>query len=281
MSFRKTSPAAQPRAAEIEAAGLRWLAEAQPEGGAAVVEVLDVVGGVLELDAVVGARPDRAAAEAFGAALARTHRSPGEGAVFGELPPQHPAGSPPLFGPAEQLLPMGTGTHASWGAFHAQERLDPLLERLTQVPGELRAARDRLAAGDFDGPGAGAAAAGSTAEPGAAAEPPSRLHGDLWAGNLLWRVTGDPASGAQVEGVLIDPSAHVGHRESDLAMMQLFGMPHLEAMLRAYDAEAPLAPGWRDRVPVHQLFPLLGHWVLFGEGYAGATLRAAEETLAL
>lgn len=263
MGFRKTSLTAAP-AARIEAAGLRWLAEAVPAGGAAVVEVLDVDDGALTLGTVVEARPDRQAAAAFGAALARTHRSLPDGVAFGALPPGHPPGEPPLFGPAEQLLPLGSGTHTSWGAFHAAERLDPLLERLGEVPAALRGARDRIAAGDFDG--------GSGGE-----EPPSRLHGDLWSGNLLWRSA--PSSGA--EGVLIDPFAHAGHRESDLAMMQLFGMPHLEAMLAAYQTEAPLAPGWQDRVPVHQVFYLLGHWALFGDGYARATLHACDQILAL
>ncbi|WP_460690167.1 fructosamine kinase family protein [Nesterenkonia suensis] len=274
MIFRKPSPTAHPQAAEIEAAGLRWLAEARLCGGVDVVEVHGVVDGVLQLETVAEARPDPAAAAAFGTSLARTHRSLPAGVSFGELPPAHPAGAPPLFGPAEQLLPLGAGAHASWGAFYAQERLDPLLERLGEVPAQLRAARDRIAAGDFDGASPGA----DRGEPARGAEPPSRLHGDLWAGNLLWRAApADPA--AAVEAVLIDPFAHAGHRETDLAMLQLFGMPHLETILRAYDAEAPLAPGWRDRVPVHQLFPLLGHWVLFGQGYARPTLEACERIL--
>ena len=46
-------------------------------------------------------------------------------------------------------------------------------------------------------------------------EPPARLHGDLWAGNRLVDRAGD--------SWLIDPAAHGGHREFDLAMMRLFG----------------------------------------------------------
>jgi fructosamine-3-kinase len=73
---------------------------------------------------------------------------------------------------------------------------------------------------------------------------------------------------------LIDPAAHGGHRETDLAMLALFGAPHLEVFLRAYDEAAPLAEGWRDRVPLHQLHPLLVHCVLFGRSYRESTLAA-------
>ena len=97
-------------------------------------------------------------------------------------------------------------------------------------------------------------------------EPPARLHGDLWSGNVLWAP----------DGVwLIDPAAHGGHRETDLAMLALFGCPYLEAVLAAYDEAAPLADGWRARVPMHQLFPLLVHVVLFGRSYVGQAVAAA------
>jgi fructosamine-3-kinase len=97
------------------------------------------------------------------------------------------------------------------------------------------------------------------------------VHGDLWAGNVLW-------SGGR--GWLIDPAAHGGHRETDLAMLALFGAPYLDAILRAYQAASPLADGWRDRVPLHQLHPLLVHVCLFGASYAGQLRAAARAALA-
>jgi fructosamine-3-kinase len=103
------------------------------------------------------------------------------------------------------------------------------------------------------------------------AEPPARLHGDLWSGNLCW-------TGERV--VLIDPAAHGGHRETDLAMLALFGAPHLQDVLAAYDEAAPMADGWRERVPMHQLFPRLVHTVLFGGSYARAAVDAAQRALA-
>jgi fructosamine-3-kinase len=100
-------------------------------------------------------------------------------------------------------------------------------------------------------------------------EPPARLHGDLWNGNVLWGLDG--------HAWLIDPASYGGHREVDLAMLALFGLPHLPRVLDAY-AEAcadtrPLADGWEDRVALHQLFPLLVHACHFGGGYAA---RAAD-----
>ncbi len=97
-------------------------------------------------------------------------------------------------------------------------------------------------------------------------EPPSRLHGDLWSGNVLWSPDGV---------VLVDPAAHGGHRETDLAMLALFGLPHLDRVLAAYDEAHPLAEGWRDRVGLHQLHPLLVHATLFGGGYAARAVEVA------
>jgi fructosamine-3-kinase len=61
----------------------------------------------------------------------------------------------------------------------------------------------------------------------------------------------------------------------DLAMLALFGLPHLPQVLEAYDAEAPLADGWQDRVALHQLFPLLVHACLFGGGYGARAAALA------
>lgn len=80
--------------------------------------------------------------------------------------------------------------------------------------------------------------------------------------------------------VLIDPAAHGGHRETDLAMLALFGCPHLDEILAGYQEVRPLTAGWRDRVGLHQLYPLLAHVALFGSGYERQTLAAARSALA-
>ena len=97
-------------------------------------------------------------------------------------------------------------------------------------------------------------------------EPPARLHGDLWSGNVLW--------GADTRPWLVDPAAYGGHREVDLAMLALFGSPG-RAFLAAYEEIEPLADGHEDRVALYQLFPLLVHAALFGGGYGAAAERAA------
>jgi fructosamine-3-kinase len=97
--------------------------------------------------------------------------------------------------------------------------------------------------------------------------PPARLHGDLWSGNVMWTPTG---------AVLIDPSAHGGHRLTDLAMMSLFGLPFLETVLTTYAHESEFLPtDWRTLIDLHQVYPLLVHAVLFGGGYAHQAVRAA------
>lgn len=89
-------------------------------------------------------------------------------------------------------------------------------------------------------------------------EPPARLHGDLWWGNVLADRAGRPW--------LIDPAAYGGHREVDLAMLDLFG-PLPARLTAAYHEATPLSDGWRERLPLWQLFPLLVHAVLFGGEY--------------
>ena len=97
-------------------------------------------------------------------------------------------------------------------------------------------------------------------------EPPARLHGDLWGGNVL--------AGADGRARLIDPAAYGGHREVDLAMLRLFGAPS-ERVFAAYDEAAPLADGHDERVALWQLFPLLVHAALFGGSYGASVQRAA------
>lgn len=94
-------------------------------------------------------------------------------------------------------------------------------------------------------------------------QPASLIHGDLWSGNLLTDENGAPA--------LIDPAAHYGWAEADLAMMTLFGAPP-EAFFRAYTEARPLPTGWRARFPLYNLYHLLNHLNLFGQGYYGQVM---------
>jgi fructosamine-3-kinase len=102
-------------------------------------------------------------------------------------------------------------------------------------------------------------------------EPPARIHGDLWPGNVLW---------ADRAAYLIDPAAHGGHRETDLATLRLFGgAPFLDEILEGYQQVSPLAAGWTGRIPLHQLHLLLVHTATFGAAYRPAVLSAARATV--
>ena len=145
---------------------------------------------------------------------------------------------------------------SDWPHFYAENRLLPLA-RLARDSGALGPESvDRLVR-----------LAERLPELGVPDEPPSLLHGDLWAGNRVVDVAG--------VNWLIDPAAHGGHREFDLAMMRLFGGYGAECFA-AYDAEFPLAAGWEQRVPLHQLAPLVVHAIKFGGGYGAATVRALD-----
>ena len=220
-----------------EARGLRWLAEA---GGAAVPEVLAAEDDCLVLEWVESARPTAEAAERFGRELAGTHRAGAE--VFGTAD-----GTDGFIG----TLPLPNRPLPAWPEFFATRRLLPY----------LALARDRSAIEPADA-AAVEAVAHRIGELSGPAERPARLHGDLWSGNLVW------GPGARVW--LVDPAAHGGHRESDLAMLALFGCPQLPRVLGAYRESSPLADGWEDRVALHQLFPLLVHACMFGRGGGGS-----------
>jgi fructosamine-3-kinase len=238
----------EPAALTAEAAGLRWL---PVPGGPAVPEVLAADGDQLITAFVQGGSPSSDAAAELGRALARLHAAGAP--AFGAAPPGGPVDA--RIGRA----PMRNSPAPSWPEWYATDRLLPY----------LRAARDTGELGPAE-VGEVEEVARRLPELAGPSEPPARLHGDLWSGNVLWSPSG---------AVLIDPAAHGGHRETDLAMLALFGCPHLDTVLAAYDETAPLSDGWPSRVPLHQLFPLLVHVVLFGRGYAGQAVAAARAAL--
>jgi fructosamine-3-kinase len=226
-----------------EAAGLRWLGAA---GAVPVPAVLVASESVLVIDWVAECRPSPAAAGHFGAGLARLHRTGAD--QFGAPWPGVIAG-----------LPLPNEQASDWPAWYARHRLMPYVRRAADS-GLLSAADVRLVED----------VAARIADLAGPAERPSRIHGDCWSGNVLW--SGD-------RGWLIDPAAHGGHRETDLAMLALFGAPYLDRMVASYQEVAPLPDGWRARIPLHQLHPLLVHVCLFGAAYRDAALGAARSAL--
>jgi fructosamine-3-kinase len=144
-------------------------------------------------------------------------------------------------------LPQDNTPAENWPAFYVARRLQP----------QLRAAIDSghaLARWSRDFDRLFARMPELTGPP----EPPARLHGDLWGGNVLADEQGAPC--------LIDPAVYGGHREIDLAMLRLFGGAGPRCFA-AYDETWPLAPGHEDRVRLYQLYPLLVHVNLFGGSY--------------
>lgn len=244
--FVKTAADAPPGGYATEAAGLGWLAEPDVVG---IPEVLAVVDGpapggprLLALEWIEAGRLDAAGEERLGRELAALHAAGAD--AFG--------GSRPIrIGPLE--LPNGPAE--TWTDLYAEHRLRPLARRASErgaLPAGTEALVDRVCERlpELAGP----------------AEPPARLHGDLWSGNVIADAAGRP--------YLIDPAAYGGHREIDLAMLRLFGGPGPRC-LAAYDEADPLAEGHRERVELWQLLPLLVHAVLFGGGYGASVERIA------
>ncbi|HEX2085618.1 MAG TPA: fructosamine kinase family protein [Solirubrobacteraceae bacterium] len=225
--FVKTRAGAAPGEYATEAAALRWLAE---PGALGVPEVVEAADGFLALEWIdEGGALDE---EALGRGLALLHAAGAERVGHVPLPPLRIG---------RLLLPGDPAP--DWPTFYAERRLLPLAGRFPSV----HRLCERIH--DLAGP----------------EEPPARLHGDLWSGNVM-ASAGRP--------YVIDPAAYGGHREVDLAMLRLFGSPG-PRFLAAYEDVAPLAPGHEDRVELYQLFPLLVHAELFGGGYAASVERVA------
>ncbi|MGH9138249.1 MAG: fructosamine kinase family protein [Acidimicrobiales bacterium] len=241
--FAKTHPTAPPHFFTTEANGLQWLGEAAEVPVPRVLAVRDEQPNLLVLEWIDESRGHRTRQgdEMLGRQLAAMHRA---GAPSYGRQDRRTTGSRGL--PNEPC--------ATWAEFYGTQRLLPLARLASGVlaPGRLSTLE---------------ALAGRLVEFGAADEPPSRLHGDLWAGNRIIDTSG--------ESWLIDPAAHGGHREFDLAMMRLFG-GFGEECFAAYEEVHPVGDGWEDRVLLHQIAPLVVHAVKFGGGYVPAAERAIQ-----
>lgn len=228
-----------------EASGLEWL---RVPDGPPVPEVIVALPRMLALEWIQPGEPTAPAAEEFGRALAHLHRHGADG--FG-------AAWPGFIGSLPQ---DNTPGHGPWGPWFAERRLRPYLKRSVDNGALTRTESDKVEQ------------VIDNIEVYGGSEPPSRIHGDLWPGNVLW--------GADGRGWLVDPAAHGGHRETDLAQLALFGgAAHLDRIRASYQEIVPLQPHWQQRVPVHQLHLLLVHTALFGSGYRAAVGAAVDAAL--
>jgi fructosamine-3-kinase len=236
--FLKTRPGAPPDFFPAEANGLRWLAET---GAVTVPTIIFESPDMLALEWIEAGEPTARAAERLGRELAAMHR-------FGA--PAFGAPWPGFIG----ALPMANSwSTAPWPAWFAEHRLQPALatsaDRAAFTQNDIQLVQRVLANIDRYG----------------GDEAPSRIHGDLWPGNVMF--------GRDGRAWLIDPAAHGGHRETDLALLGLFGgVPMLDRVLAAYREAWPLADGWRERVPLHRLHLMLVHTALFGSAYRDAVM---------
>jgi len=241
--FLKTNERAPATLFPAEAHGLDWLREAR---ALRIPQVLAVSSGregepgFLVLELLKSARPAADFDERLGRGLAALHRS---GASRFGLERDNFIGS----------LPQRNRAHETWADFLWFERFEPQLAlavKSGRMTSRLRSRFERLSARltELVGP----------------VEPPARLHGDLWGGNLHVDDSGAPC--------LIDPAAYGGHREVDLAMMRLFG-GFGERVFRAYEEAWALPPGHAERVELYQLYPLLVHVNLFGGSYVESVER--------
>jgi fructosamine-3-kinase len=241
--FAKTHAAPPAGFFTTEAAGLAWL---RASGAVRVPEVVAVSDGV-------GDGPAFLALEWIEHGRGRTS----DEFEFGRrLAALHDAGAPSFGredGRTTGSLGLPNEPCSTWAEFVAQRRFLPLARIASDrksLPPDVIGRLESLA---------------NTVDRFDDHRPPARLHGDLWAGNRLVDNSG--------ANWLIDPAAHGGHAEFDLAMMRLFGGFGPD-VFEGYESVRPLSDGWHDRVDLHQIAPLVVHAVKFGGHYVASAARA-------
>jgi fructosamine-3-kinase len=225
-----------------EASSLRWLREAD---AIRCPEPIWWDEGRLVLEWIEHGARGPTTDDELGRGLADLHRAGAPG--FGLTEPANLA-----------TLPLDNTPTDRWPEFLWARRLEPLLRMASE--------RGAVAADDPVWPRLERSLVELCGPP----EPPARLHGDLWSGNVVIDRASRPW--------LVDPSSYGGHREIDLAMLALFGGLS-DRIVSAYDESFPLEDGWKRRIPLNQLLPLLVHAVPFGGSYGSQALAAARRAV--
>jgi protein-ribulosamine 3-kinase len=235
--FVKWNVAATPRMFQAEARDLQLLVAANALRIPRVIAVIDHPPALVLEWIDLGANK-HAAAEALGRGLAQQHRS-----------------SAPAYGLDHDNFigsnPQHNTPSRSWIEFFRDQRLgvqrDLARQRGHLTPDRARRLDQTMSHLDrwID----------------ESAVTPALLHGDLWGGNYLIDAQGQP--------VLIDPAVYYGDREAELAFTELFG-GFGARFYAAYNEAWPLDRGYADRRNLYNLYHLLNHLNLFGEGYGGS-----------
>jgi fructosamine-3-kinase len=246
-----------------EAAGLKWLANINSDENSLnkkitrVAKVISTGDNFLELEKINSVSPTPEAAYNFGVSLANTHNLAATN--FGAAPDtwtnNNGIGLNGYFGPLSDPVKMDVFETEDLPEYLLYGRLLPMVKigirrgvyteqdyyetiklknKLNQILSPLKNSK------------------------------PKRVHGDLWNGNVLWAKN---KTTKNVEAVLIDPAAHGGSSEEDLAMLNLFGMPYYKEILQGYNSVSKIAPGFFQRLTLWQLYPISGHAIFFGGKY--------------
>lgn len=238
--FVKTHSNPPARFFTTEAKGLQWLSAADCVNVPTVLAYSDTP-PFLALEWVSIGHRGSASEQLFGQQLAQLHQAgfdcfgrPDECSTGSQAVPNAPCDSWVEFYATQRLLPLARK------AFDAKALSSRCIAQIEHIASIL----DTFEAAD---------------------EPPALLHGDVWAGNRVVDQSGN--------SWLIDPAAHGGHREFDLAMMRLFG-GYDDTCFAAYNEHFPLQSDWQHRVALHQLAPLMVHAIKFGGAYRASTEQA-------
>jgi fructosamine-3-kinase len=235
--FVKWNSRARARLFEVEARGLKLLAEAKALRVPHVVALVEQP-PALVLEWIDLGSNKLAASEALGRGLAQQHRTtaPAYGLDHDNYIGSTPQRNTPARSWIEFYRDRRLGTQRGLAQRHGHltpdraRRLDRVMERLDRWIDDAQVV-------------------------------PALLHGDLWGGNYLIDAQGNP--------VLIDPAVYYGDREAEIAFTELFG-GFGARFYAAYSEAWPLDRSYADRRDLYNLYHLLNHLNLFGEGYGGS-----------
>lgn len=144
-------------------------------------------------------------------------------------------------------LPQSNNLHDSWSNFFVEERMEPMVRMAIDRGRFSSSIRKHFDSFYRQVPDL------------LPEEPASLLHGDLWGGNHM--ATGDGRM------AVYDPAVYYGSREIEIAFTHLFG-GFTGAFYRSYEEICPMQPGFKKRISLYNLYPLLTHTNMFGGSYA-------------